>query len=363
MRICFILPHPANGPTGGYKVVLEYANRLVADGVRVDIVYSGSIFWAQKPMRQKLTNIVRYMQHLLNGFSCRRWFNLDHRVEEHLTLSMNYRHMPKADRYVATSPYTAWYLNEYPVESNKKFYLIQDYEDWGPGLHKILLDTYHMPLQKIVISQWLKQLLESHKENAILIPNGFDFKYFTLKKSIENRKSNVVAMLYHEMERKDCATAFKALEIVKRKYPELRVNIFGTPERPAKLPEWYDYVQRPDKDTHNRIYNEAAVFVASSKTEGWGLTVGEAMICGAAVACTDIDGYREMVTDNKTGLLSPVGDAEALAANIIKLLDDRHFRERIATAALENIHKFTWEESYKKLRQVLMLPEPVETQR
>ena len=39
--IDFLFPHPAAGPTGGYKVVYEYANRLANDGYGVHIVYSG----------------------------------------------------------------------------------------------------------------------------------------------------------------------------------------------------------------------------------------------------------------------------------------------------------------------------------
>lgn len=42
--IVILFPHPTAGPTGGYKVVYEYANRLANDGYDVHIVYSGSIF-------------------------------------------------------------------------------------------------------------------------------------------------------------------------------------------------------------------------------------------------------------------------------------------------------------------------------
>ena len=47
-RVVFLFPRPTAGPTGGYKVVYEYANRLANDGYGVHIVYSVSIqplFW------------------------------------------------------------------------------------------------------------------------------------------------------------------------------------------------------------------------------------------------------------------------------------------------------------------------------
>ena len=173
--IDFLFPHPAAGPTGGYKVVYEYANRLAEEGYHVGIVYSGSIYWSRKSLFHKITCCIRYIQKYLQGYSCRSWFALDERIHEHFTFSLNQRHVPKADIYVATSPYTAYYLNEYD-DSSKKFYFIQDYENWGEGLKAILHDTYHYPIQKIVIARWLQGMLkEQFQEESIWIPNGFDF--------------------------------------------------------------------------------------------------------------------------------------------------------------------------------------------
>ena len=354
MRICFILPHPAKGPTGGYKIVYEYANRLANDGYEVDIVYSGSIFWKQKPLRFKLSNCVRYVQQRIKGFSCRTWFNLDARVKEHFTLSMNQRHVPEADVYVATSPYTAWYLNDYDIPSTRKFYLIQGFEDWGPGLKAILEKTYHMKLNKIVISKWLQELLiNNYAEKSALIYNGFDFKKFGITIIPEKKNKYCISMLYSNQGLKRCCDAIEALYIVKGKYPQLRVNAFGVPPRPESLPEWFNYYQMPDDITHNRINNEAAIYIGSSVTEGWGLTVGEAMACGQAVCCTDNDGYREMAIHEHTALLSPVKNPKALASNIIRLIEDDTLRIKIAKEGHDYIQQFNWEDSYQKLKSML----------
>ena len=247
--ITFIFPHPVDGPAGGYKVVYEYANRLVADGYRVNIVYSGSLFWMKKSLYFKLTNCVRYVQRLIKGYSGRRWFALDKRVKEHFTFSLNYRHVPKSDIYVATSPYTAMYVKDYPTD--KKFYFIQDYENWGAVTDDILRSTYHYPLKKIVISNWLREIICEESEKCEMIPNGFDFNYFRYTKPINTRDKFAVVMLYHEMERKGCKYGFEALELVKQRYPQLRVTLFGTPERPTDLPKWYEYYQRPDRGSYH----------------------------------------------------------------------------------------------------------------
>lgn len=353
--ITFIFPSPGVNPTGGYKVVYEYANRLVADGYQVNIVYAGSIFWSQKTLYYKITNCVRYIQRWIKGYSCRKWFALDERVKEVFAFSLNYRHVPKSDIYIATSPYTAMYLKYYPVNSIKKYYFIQGYENWGNVTDKMLRKTYHYKLNKIVISTWLGDVLKDEKVNYDLIFNGFDFNYFKLNKDIKYRNKYQIAMVYNTTPLKGCKYAIEALDIVKRKYPQLIINIFGTSPRPEKLPLWYKYQQCPNKTEHNRIYNDSAIFIATSSSEGWGLTVGEAMICGDAVACTDNLGYREMAKDGETALLSPIKDSEALANNIIRLIEDDELRYKIAENGHRFIQQFTWDSSYQKLLKVLNL--------
>ena len=132
------------------------------------------------------------------------------------------------------------------------------------------------------------------------------------------------------------------------------MNLFGVYAKPINLPDWYVYFQMPDKDTLNRIYNEAAIYVGASHTEGWGLTVGEAMQCGCAVACTNNGGYVVLAHHEETALVSPVKDVDALAKNIIRLLEDQELRFRLAENGNRNVKQYTWERSYKRLRNILL---------
>lgn len=353
MNIAFLYPSGGHNSSGGLKVVCEYANRLAADGHDVHIVYAGSIFWKNKTLHYKLTGCVRYIQRYVKGYSCRKWFPLNKNVKEHFTLSLNYRHVPHCDIYVATSPLTAMYLREYPISSSYKFYFIQDYENWGGLSDENLRKTYHYPLQKIVISNWLKQIMDDEGVDCQVLPNGFDFSYFKLEVPIKDKNKYRVTMLNHFMERKGCKYGFEALKIVKKRFPQLRVNLFGVGIKPNDLPDWYDYYQNPDKSTHNHIYNEAAIYLGTSNIEGFGLTIGEAMICGQAVVCTDNLGYREMATDGETALVSPIKDAQGLADNMVRLIENDELRYRIAENGHQYIMQFTWDKSYDTLRKIL----------
>lgn len=351
--ITFIFPHPADAPTGGYKVVYEYANRLVADGYRVNIVYSGSLFWMKKSLYFKLTNCVRYVQRLIKGYSGRRWFALDKRVKEHFTFSLNYRHVPKSDIYVATSPYTAMYVKDYPTD--RKFYFIQDYENWGAVTDEILCETYHYSLKKIVVSNWLKKIIERIDKRCDIVFNGFDFNYFRLITPIKEKDKFKISMFYSPIERKGCKYAFEALDIVKTKFTQLQVVMFGSAPMPEGLPMWYSYIKEPNKEQHNYIYNESAIFLAPSLQEGWGLPVGEAMMCGQAVVCTNNNGYKEMAIDNVNALMCNIKDSASLARNIIALIENDELRYKIAERGYTDIKRFDINLSYLKLKSVLHL--------
>lgn len=358
-RILFLLPSIGVKPIGGFKVIYEYANRLVADGFDVGIVYPAyCLRIGQSPLVAFLRRGKSVWRYLLNlftkGYSC-SWFQIDPKVKELWVWSLAPKFVPEADAYIASAVNTSVYLNQYKhIPNEHKFYFIQGFETWNGITAEQVIETYRYPMRKIVIAHWLEEIVNKVGEQCTVIPDGFDFNYFHLTNDMKSRNKFIVCMLYHKAEVKGCTDGLEALNIVKKKFPALQVYMFGTPLRPKSLPEWYHYSQTPDKDTHNRLYNEAAIFVGTSRVEGWGLTIGEAMICGCAVACTDTLGYREMVTPNVTGLVSSIENPKALAANIIRLIDDDQLRYRIAETGNKSIQQFSIEKSYEKFKRSLL---------
>jgi glycosyltransferase involved in cell wall biosynthesis len=80
------------------------------------------------------------------------------------------------------------------------------------------------------------------------------------------------------------------------------------------------------------------VFVSASQTESFGLAIAEAMATGTAVVATETEGTREVVQNDKTGLLVPIGDVQRLAESIVMLLTDGDKRMRLGLAAREAIN-------------------------
>ncbi|MBI3291371.1 MAG: glycosyltransferase, partial [Elusimicrobia bacterium] len=83
------------------------------------------------------------------------------------------------------------------------------------------------------------------------------------------------------------------------------------------------------------------VVVLSSKEEGLGSVLLEAMALGKPIAATTAGGIPEVVADGKTGLLVPPRDPQALADVILRLLRDSTLREQLGEAARIAVQRFS----------------------
>ncbi|HEY0232675.1 MAG TPA: glycosyltransferase [Dokdonella sp.] len=87
---------------------------------------------------------------------------------------------------------------------------------------------------------------------------------------------------------------------------------------------------------------QAELLVLSSRYEGFGMVLGEAMALGTPVLSADCPtGPRDLLEDGKAGLLVPVGDVDAMARAIERLLTDTELRRSLVQAALQKIETFT----------------------
>ena len=81
------------------------------------------------------------------------------------------------------------------------------------------------------------------------------------------------------------------------------------------------------------IYEALDLLVIPSRSEGMPTVLIEAMLMGVPVVSTRVGAVPDVVCDDRTALLTPIGDAEALAAAIGRLGGDRQLRDRLASAA------------------------------
>jgi glycosyltransferase involved in cell wall biosynthesis len=129
-----------------------------------------------------------------------------------------------------------------------------------------------------------------------------------------------------------------ALALVKRKYPNVRIAIVGSDypadsgttqmlkERARELGVGENVVFAGQRADVALLLAACDVFSLPSFEEPFGLVFAEAMAMKRPVVALTNGGTPEVVEHGKCGLLSPPGDIDALAANLLRLLDDPALR-------------------------------------
>ncbi len=93
-----------------------------------------------------------------------------------------------------------------------------------------------------------------------------------------------------------------------------------------------------------RMYRQAQLFVLPSLFEGRPNVVVEAMAAGCCVIVSDIDGSRELIGNEKNGLIFPVGNAKVLAEKILSVTEDSNKRIALGNAGRDYVirHGLSW---------------------
>ena len=87
------------------------------------------------------------------------------------------------------------------------------------------------------------------------------------------------------------------------------------------------------------LLRQAHVFALTSEFEGLPLSLLESLSAGLVPVVTEIkSGITEILTHEENSMLSPVGDADAMAANFLKLADDVELFERLSNASRQTLH-------------------------
>ena len=91
----------------------------------------------------------------------------------------------------------------------------------------------------------------------------------------------------------------------------------------------------------SKIYGESSVFVLSSRFEGFGLVLAEAMSCGVPVVSFDSPyGTSDIITDGVDGFLIKDWDEKAFADKVCLLIEEADLRQRMGQAAIHSSQRF-----------------------
>lgn len=103
-----------------------------------------------------------------------------------------------------------------------------------------------------------------------------------------------------------------------------------------------------------RFFDIASVFVLPARHEPWGLVVNEVMNAGRAVIVSDEVGcHPDLIRDGVEGCVFPVGDVEALAVALFRVLAKPGAADEMGQCALERVKAWSFEEDIAALRDAI----------
>jgi len=179
--------------------------------------------------------------------------------------------------------------------------------------------------------------------------NGLDHDIFHPAPSVERETGLIVTTASADAPIKGLDVLIEALAKIAPEYPQARLHIVGKlRDGPAKralsklgLADRVTSSSGLTREEIAQLYCRAHIVACPARFEGFGFPAAEAMACGAAVAASDGGALPEVV--GETGLVSPVGDADAMARNLAQLLDDPSAARAMGEAASRRaVDAFQW---------------------
>ena len=341
MRVAFVLPAPVRVPMGGAAVVYRHAQALAARGHAVRVVAprtlgrGGAVRSLAVAARDRLQGVPGRPYYTAPGVETVEPARL--RAGDVTDCAVIATGLQTVGAVLRLAGPRGWWF----VQGEETFV--------DPGARA----AWRLGLRHIACASWLAHAIqEEGGEVAGIVPNAVDTDVFDLQEPVSARRPSVLA-LYHRHPVKGPETLMATLDRLRAARPDATLTLFSARAPSHRVPQGVDVVVRPSPDQLRRLYNESAVFLHTSRREGWALTPMEAAVCGCAVVATDSLGPSEYLTAGHSMRLHAVGDAEGLAASVLELLADGAQREALASAGRRAALRFRWADSTDRLEAIL----------
>jgi glycosyltransferase involved in cell wall biosynthesis len=208
----------------------------------------------------------------------------------------------------------------------------------------------------VVSRYWQKALKEEFGYDSIVTYNGLDLEDFD---GLRKRRSKEPMILFvGGLEpRKGLEYLLQAMEYVLQEVPAARLvavakagfrgiedwSWFETLADRLGITEQVTFTEHVSQKRLLGLYADCDLLVLPSKTEGWGLSLMEAMACRKPVVASRAGGIPELVREGIDGILVRPGDVRGLADAVIRLLKDPRLRRQMGRAGRERVKEYSWE--------------------
>ena len=201
----------------------------------------------------------------------------------------------------------------------------------------------------VVPSDYLVEVFREFNLPATAVPNIVDLSQFHFRERSPLHPHLICTRGFSRYYSVDVVV--KAFAEVKKEFPEAKLDLVGGGPLEGEIRmlvsdlklNGVNFIGVAPHHEISRYYDQADIFINASWLDNMPLSVIEAFASGTPVITTSPECMPYLVEHGRTGLLSAVGDARALAANVIRVLRDRTLAARLSQNGREESTKYRWE--------------------
>jgi len=220
----------------------------------------------------------------------------------------------------------------------------------------------------ISISESTKQDLMRygfHEKKIHIIPEGIEITPVSNLDSIEKYPVPTLLSLGSVRSMKRTADQVQAFEFAKKNIPNLQMKIAGDASsvygkivlemmKKSQYARDIEYMGKISREQKVELLQKSHVIGVTSVKEGWGLIVTEANSQGTLAVAYDVDGLRDSVQHEKTGIITQLNTPKGLAQGIIAILKNQEEYARMRHNAWVFSRNFDFEKSYRCFVDILL---------
>jgi glycosyltransferase involved in cell wall biosynthesis len=208
--------------------------------------------------------------------------------------------------------------------------------NYPPKLIKVLRKLMYPKLNSVIVLNQMEQKKFYFLNNTSVIPNCLPFE---ADKKATLKEKNIIAVgrLVHE---KGFDMLIDIYENIYKEETNWQLNIFGDGDD-FKLLESKIKAKGLEKNINlcgavkniSECYLQSSIFVLTSRSEGFGLVIIEAMNHGLPIVSFDCDGPKNIFIDNESGFLIPQFDKNKFSEKLLFLIKNKEKREEMGGVA------------------------------
>lgn len=220
-------------------------------------------------------------------------------------------------------------------------------------------------LSERFIDPFTKYFNLDNKDKLYGIGNALSFEEFYSAKDLNKKKNQILIVGRLSEASKRISLSIKVWSFLEKKYPNWEFIIVGSGKDEKlyrTLKSKYNLSNLNFKGQQDPVsyYKEAKIFISTSTTEGWGMTITESMQFGCVPLCVDsYESLHDIIQHDINGIIVKNDDQILfnLKEKLELLINDEQYRIKLAIQAIEDSKKFTmniigikWLKLFKKIK-------------